>query len=825
MKKKDYLLLIFLTILPILLVCIITPKDAIFGHNIDWLSQHISIPEYFRQLFYESKELFPDYAAHLGGGANIYAFSYYGLFRLDVLIGYLFPMVSMSTIIIVYMILMMSLAACLCYLWLRKKNYARSICTFVSILLICSSFFFHAHKQIMFVNYLPYLFMSFMAIDYYLKKQRSTWLIISILLMILHSYFFSIAAILMCVLYYMHRLKQLHLLSKKQLFTPANWKFIYSIIISILIAAILLLPTAYVILENTKSVATTTNDDLFTISKNLKGLLYDSYGCGLSMIAWLALILGVSNKNTRVLSIICIVSFLFPIVSYVLNGTLYARTKILIVFLPILVYIIADVFHNLRKQDLPNLLCLLPIMLVPILMYQKDKTLLIVDTLLSIGLLLCYSYRKKPQFLILMCVIPLYVLMQTNNKDEFLKKSTYAKIVNEEKSDLIKHARIKATARSDDFTSPLANANKINGFNEYKTTSYTSTNNSLYNHFYYDIMKNPISIANRVANLANSNIFFQGLMGVSTIYTHTKIPVGYEVIAQNKKNTIIENKEVLPIAYATNQLFSEENFDKLDYPYTLDTIYNNAIVKKGNSQYQSQMKKELLAYEILSQSDCLSLNKRNHKVMVDAKKQSKLKLRLTQNKNYQILLISFKLSDIKKANTSETAITINEIKNKLSKGNAPYPNGNTTFTYIVSSNDPIKELDITFTKGNYTLDDIEVYSLDYEVIKKRNHSITPFIHDETYGKQIMKGNITTSEDGYFITSLPYQNGYKVYVDDKQVNAEIVNKAFLGFPLKQGVHSIIIEFHAPFKNIGVYLSITGCVLLSINYLLERKKTNE
>lgn len=34
------------------------------------------------------------------------------------------------------------------------------------------------------------------------------------------------------------------------------------------------------------------------------------------------------------------------------------------------------------------------------------------------------------------------------------------------------------------------------------------------------------------------------------------------------------------------------NFQKLEYPYTLDTLYHQAIVKDGNKDYQSQFIKE-----------------------------------------------------------------------------------------------------------------------------------------------------------------------------------------------------------------------------------------
>ncbi len=49
----------------------------VFGANVDWISQHSVLPEYFRQQFYSTGNLFPEFTANIGGGQNIYNFSYH----------------------------------------------------------------------------------------------------------------------------------------------------------------------------------------------------------------------------------------------------------------------------------------------------------------------------------------------------------------------------------------------------------------------------------------------------------------------------------------------------------------------------------------------------------------------------------------------------------------------------------------------------------------------------------------------------------------------------------------------------------------------------
>ena len=73
-------------------------RYGVFGANMDWISQHSVFPEYFRQQFYQTGQFFPEYAANIGGGQNIYNFSYYGLYNPIVLIAYLLPFVKPSMV-------------------------------------------------------------------------------------------------------------------------------------------------------------------------------------------------------------------------------------------------------------------------------------------------------------------------------------------------------------------------------------------------------------------------------------------------------------------------------------------------------------------------------------------------------------------------------------------------------------------------------------------------------------------------------------------------------------------------------------------------------
>ena len=79
MKRKDYLYIFLLIMIPLLFLFIITSQNLLFGNKVDWFNQHITIADALRHAIREEGTIFPTYLSHLMSGVNIYYFSYFGL--------------------------------------------------------------------------------------------------------------------------------------------------------------------------------------------------------------------------------------------------------------------------------------------------------------------------------------------------------------------------------------------------------------------------------------------------------------------------------------------------------------------------------------------------------------------------------------------------------------------------------------------------------------------------------------------------------------------------------------------------------------------------
>ena len=150
-SSRKILFPLILTVIPILLTLMKISGGYLAGSETDWLSQHIVFPEYFRQKFYETGNLWPDFAMELGGGQNIWNFAYYGLYNPLYLLSFLLPFVKMSGYVQAVMVLTWIADGLLCYIWLKNGHFRREDSFFAALLLVLSGpVVFHTSMQIMF---------------------------------------------------------------------------------------------------------------------------------------------------------------------------------------------------------------------------------------------------------------------------------------------------------------------------------------------------------------------------------------------------------------------------------------------------------------------------------------------------------------------------------------------------------------------------------------------------------------------------------------------------------------------------------------------------
>ena len=384
-------------------------RGEFFGYGSDWLSQHLPLAETLRSAMLDSGRLLPLYL-HLGGGSSVYDFAYYGLLRPDVLLGCLFPQVGMEYLLAGYSLAGIVLGTNLLFWWLRRRlrGEPSGACAaaFAAMLYAAATCLFHAHNQLMFVNYLPFLILTLIGIDRMAEQGKGAWLVTGGLsLVYLHSFYYSISCLAVCGIYAIDWVRgmrgasepigamrgdhaQAHVcelrgtraggcptcagkLRRDRCGTKCEKRaksFVLRlagcVCLSIGLCALLLLPTGLDILSGSKDGGVFAAQ-LKLLDLTLEGMLYTPYGMGLTLISLYCLLTALAQRKTRFLAICMLAIVTIPAVSLLLNGLLYARGKILIPFLLPMLLLCAQVLCGfLQGSEKPPLwagaLCLVP---------------------------------------------------------------------------------------------------------------------------------------------------------------------------------------------------------------------------------------------------------------------------------------------------------------------------------------------------------------------------------------------------------------------------------------------------------------------------------
>lgn len=771
--KNDILIILLFSIIYIAIVLILTHGKYVFAAVTDFPMQHYVFPEYFRNLFYETKDIFPDFALNIGGGQNIYNFAYYGLLSPYILISYLLPMIPMFYYLIGISFIVVVTSSFLFYKFLISHHIHKKTSLVVALLfLFATPIMFHAKRHIMFINYFPFLLLGLFGIDRWLREKKIGLLTISIILMILTSFYYSVSAIFVLIIYGIYQYaKEKH--SKKEYL-----KFIFSFsipfILAVLTTAVLWLPTAYTLLTG-RGEAIKELELWELLVPSLKSL-YTAFSPGITLLEFILIgILMIDKdipKRIRILALSVIVIFLFPIFNYILNGTLYINAKSLIPFLPLALLLVAISLESLARHK------------------RKIEVILLVTT----------------------CTITI----TGNFTDPLISKKTIKNSINQEYRTLVEQLTTEDNSfyRINNSTDTPEALNRVYNMSEYKSSIYSSTQNKEYQNWIKKEQKNNQYYRNSMMLALSGDILSESIMGEKYKITLNGQGAGYRLLQEEGKLKLYENEYALPVFYATETTVEKEEYKNLFYPYNVIASYTNKIedIKTTVPEFKVESKKNI---EIVEE---------NGSYLIQAKKENKITLKPTKNLTNQIVFLTIKNAYNKSCRHSkrDQSITINGIKNKLTCKEWKYHNKNKVFHYVLVS--PNK-LEITFEPGKYKLKDINIlsFSTDTLIKAKENYQEVKIDKIATKGDQIV-GSTNLDHNSNIVLAVPYDKGFTVQVDGKKINYMESIQNTITFPIKKGKHSIIVTYQAPWKKIGSIVSIIGIICFTI-ILIKQKESQK
>ena len=820
MSKKEIINLSILISILSLFIVILIMNGRVFGSELDWKVQHFSIAEYFRTLFYSDFKLFPDFSFNIGGGQNIYNFAYYGLLSPIVIFSYLLPFIKMIDYIQISSIIMYFFSILLFYKWLKNNNKHSDVFFETILFSMATPLLFHAHRHIMFVNYMPFLILSFMGVDNIILKNKSSLFLISTILLIFTNYFFAVSSLVAIFIYYIYKIIDIKKINITSIFV-----IIKKIFLIVVTSSVLLIPTAYTLLSGRNDSNVMINFfDLILPSFKTMTFMYTPYSMGLTTFFLVVLIstFTKSSKADKFLAVIFSLIFAFPIFIYFLNGMMYINAKVLIPFIPLFIIMVQNIYHLNKKEVLQTLIIYLTLALLLMKsVYSTYKYLYIIDLIITTIALFDFYKRKNINiFKICIVLISILTFIKVNLGDNLVLKEdvdNIFKIENKINNYNINEASIY---RISDNINKFDTINSIPNLNIYKTSIYSSISNGYYNNFFFNTFNNEISYRNSAITLPSDNIMFNTFMGIKYMIIDKEIPF-YE----KADNLLHINKYAFPIIYKENKTINKKEFEKLKFPFNNEALLNYTVLDDTtNSNYETNIEEFKLEYEKIIKKG-LELEKKDNGYIINSIENGFLNLKLKEPVKDKVIFIRFNMDYNQSCSKEDSTIKINNVTNKLTCKTWKYHNNNYTFEYVISNEKEVSNLNINFSEGRHEISNIELYTLSFEKIKEARLSKQEFIFDneKTKGNNI-EGSIVTDSEGIVATTIPYDKGFTIKVNDKLTEPMLVNDAFLGFKINQKNNKIVINYEAPFLKESKIISLFGIIAITVNVILERRKNN-
>lgn len=835
-KVKRYIPYLLLTGLTLFFCRMFVGRYGIFGAKVDWLSQHSVLPDYFRQQFYATGKLFPEFAANLGGGQNIYHFAYYGLYSPLILPSYLLPFVKMSDYIMAVSITGLTASVLLFYYWLKSRKTDAGTAFILSLMFLLAGPMIGQYSgQIMFVNYMPFLCLALIGVDRYFEQEKSGLFTVSVFLMIMTSFYFSIGGMLSLVLYGLHRYFEQREGNRVAVrsFLRDGLCFVRSMILAVLMSGFFLVPTALALTGGRSKEQNTSFASFFIPQITVERFAYSIYGIGLTTLVITVLLTGLLYRKVyeKVLTYGCVIVLVIPVFAYLLNGGLYIRDKVFIPFLPLLCYLIGIYLEKCRKRELSFIAGIVPYIITTIFVYIArnqfvskgiGKSIWKVLLAESILFLICYvlycamkRYHKETKEILMLAlpsVICLAVTMNTfyqMKPDRYVNRKLYRDVTGEQNRQAVKEAlKDDGYYRTEQMGSDDENAadlNRIWDVEQNITSIYSSAYNPDYQTFRQKTFGLEEPFRNGMMQSVSKNPVFQRMMGVRYIVSDSDVP-GYTLVKKCGTTGIYQNKDAAPVMYATDRVMTEEEYKKLAFPYNQTAFLEYAVVGEHTESSDQNI---MTAYAPVS------LKMDNNRTTGGAEQKT-----MQQEGKKQILFLRFRVDNAHP--NKDVAVWINGIRNKLSAKDHVYYNENKTFTYAVPLKDGEDNISVTFGKGKYRLRHVQAYLGSLPERSELLYQSEIQVDKKQTEDNVIQGTICVKKDGWFITSIPYDKHFKIYIDGKETEIQKVNTAFLGCKIESGNHELKIIYHAPGTTTGKVLSLIGIAGFLLVLVREKRK---
>lgn len=874
--KNTYLLytISFLILLPIVFWSFITEGKSFIWH-LDGLDQHYPILLYYGKLLRGilTGQGFPMVDFKLGLGFDtITTISYYalgdpialltvfmtkknGVFFYDFLILLRFYLAGIS-----YMILMK---------YWKKDGHATAL---GALIYVFSGFSLYAClRHPFFMNPMIYLPLLIVGVEKVLHHKKPYLMIAMVFISAVSNFYFFFILSVFTVIYIIFRYfiyyrKEYDKLLTGFIITGLRTGGYY--ILGVLLSAFLFLPIIYAFTQNgrlnigPKLVTGYLNYDQKYYVSLFQGMyttgVYPGYWTVLSFSAIMMVSFAILFCNKKfwkfhIAYIMILLGLLVPAFGYFMNGFAYVTNRWCF-FLSLLVAVTFritydKIYHLEMKEKVVLFIELAVYGYLTFAFHSKDIVMQVFISLLFIMILILIIQTKwmkhKPNLkkFILFALIfitigangyVLYSPQYSSYVNAFLSANQLEKYSFKGVIGMISELPNHSFYRVDTYGDKALNESLNVGYND--VSGYYSLMNGSITSYLKDLEDLCQISAYRFQNFDHRTMLNE-LAGVKYMATTdcTMVPFGYKqikhVYSGYRVYYLYQNEYALPLGYAYNNYMPKADYDKLNALEKQSAMMSNVILNE-NTKYVTKAKPDLpdgitkVKTKIIADPG-IELNKDTINIK---QKNATLTLSFTPKPNTEIYVRLGKLN-IKKNKSASVCFFAKSsygVNRKVNVRNIYFNSYFGKENYLVNTgycSFGTDKVVITFPKKQkFSYENIDVYRVDMDFYKEKAETLLKnSLQNVKQSNNYVQGDINLDKSKVLVLSIPYNKGWRAYVDGEKQKILPANVTYMAIPLKAGNHHIVLRYETPYLKAGGVISLLAFLFL-IGFIYYNKRHN-
>lgn len=318
------------------------------------------------------------------------------------------------------------------------------------------------------------------------------------------------------------------------------------------------------------------------------------------------------------------------------------------------------------------------------------------------------------------------------------------------------------------------------------------------------------------------------------------VPYGFEPV-EGKKDVYV-NTNPTSIGYLCDSYVSERDYDNADVFERQNVLLSSVVLKSSRGLYQrAEDSKHMTRGVLQSEARRIPYEETEVKNIV----RSEGRWDIEEKNGYYNLAFSMKPGNEYYLRLAGLELTEAELDNRWGH----ITMGGLFKRFIISN----QEYDFYFGRKDYLIcleslpagqTEAEQRELEFRINGRAKYHLenmeiieVPLENLSEKGEQLYSErlyDVKVAEDGtisgrtpelakgkILCLSVPYKEGYTLYVDGKETDYEKVNKMYVGAWIPRGEHEIVLTYETPGLRAGIVLSVLGILLTVFLYLSQRK----